>query len=198
LKKTSKNENDEENEKYQNSSEDKLSHRDSLISWIVFLFSVSIVLISLVSVVFPALISSSSSTIQDLQEIGVDLFEVEPFQVGIWGWSLLVVNFLVFIGLFLYFKNKLPENFKRLVDFVFTFEISKKISAIVIILLFSIYVGFSFEELTIEEEWEDYPGVKKRLERWSPEQVTSSFEPHIKYFMLWSSMILFGNYSVIP
>ena len=199
MKKTSKNKDNEENEKYQNSSEDKLSQRrDILISWIVFLFSVSIVLISLVSVVFPALISSSSSTIQDLQEIGVDLFEVEPFQVGIWGWSLLVVNFLVFIGLFLYFKNKLPENFKRLINFIFTFEISKKISAIVIILLFSIYVGFSFEELTIEEEWEDYPGVKKRLEMWSPEQVTSSFEPHIRYFMLWSSMILFGNYTVIP
>jgi len=120
LKKTSKNKNNEENEKYQNSSKHKLSQRrDILISWIVFLFSVSIVLISLVSVVFPALISSSNSTVQDLKEIGVEIFEVEPFQVGIWAWSLLVVNLIVFIGLFLYFKNKIPENFKRLIDFIF-------------------------------------------------------------------------------
>jgi len=154
--------------------------------------------LSLVSVVFPALIASGNSTIKNLQDIGVVLFEVEPFQAGIWAGPLVVGNILVFIGLALYYKKRLPGNFKKLIDFVFNFEISKKISAIVIIVLLSIYVGFSFEELTTEEEWEDYHGVKQRLERWSPDQITSGFEPHIKYFMHWSSMILFGHYTVVP
>jgi len=188
-----------EDSKNQNFSEDKLGQKTtSWIPWAVFIFTIVIVLLSLVSVVFPALIASGNSTIKNLQDLGVVLFEVEPFQVGIWAVPLVVGNILVFIGLALYFKKKLPDNFKNLIDYVFNFEISKKISAIVIIVLLSIYVGFSFQELTTEEEWEDYAGVKQRLERWSPEQITSGFEPHIKYFMHWSSMILFGHYTVIP
>jgi len=188
-----------EDAKNQNSSEDKLGQKTtSWIPWAVFIFTIVIVLLSLVSVVFPALIASGNSTIKNLQDLGVGLFEVEPFQAGFWAGPLLLGNILVFIGLVLYYKKKLPDNFKNLIDFVFNFEISKKISVIVIIVLLSIYVGFSFQELTTEEEWEDYPGVKQRLERWSPDQITSGFEPHIKYFMHWSSMILFGHYTVIP
>ena len=188
-----------EDAKNQNSSEDKLGQKTtSWIPWAVFIFTIVIVLLSLVSVVFPALIASGNSTIKNLQDLGVGLFEVEPFQAGFWEGPLLLGNILVFIGLVLYYKKKLPENFKNLIDYVFNFEISKKISVIVIIVLLSIYVAYSFQELTTEEEWEDYAGVKQRLERWTPDQVTSGFEPHIKYFMHWSSMILFGHYTVIP
>jgi len=185
--------------KDRNFSEDKLGQKTT--SWIplaVFIFTIVIVLLSLVSVVYPALIASGNSTIKNLQDLGVVLFEVDPFQAGIWAGPLVVGNILVFVGLILYYKKKLPRNFKKLIDFVFNFEISKKISAIVIIVLLSIYVGFSFQELTTEEDWEDYVGVKQRLDRWSPDQITSGFEPHIKYFMHWSSMILFGHYTVIP
>jgi len=199
LSKTSKNEKNEKNEKTPNYFKNKLTQRGTVwISWTIFIFTISTVLISLVSVVFPALIASRNSTIKNLQDIGVVLFEIDPFQVGIGAGTLIVVNILVFIGLALYFKKRLPKNFKKLIDFIFNFEISKKISAIVIIIFLSIYVVFSFEELTTEEEWEDYAGVKQRLERWSPDQVTSGFEPHVKYFMHWSSMILFGHYTVIP
>jgi len=198
LSKTSKKEN-KEDAKNQNFSEDKLGQKTtSWVSWAVFIFTIVIVLLSLVSVVFPALIASGNSTIKNLQDIGVVLFEVEPFQAGIWAGPLVVGNILVFIGLVLYYKKRLPGNFKKMVDYVFNFEISKKITTIVIIVLLSIYVGFSFEELTTEEEWEDYHGVKQRLESWSPDQITSGFEPHIKYFMHWSSMILFGHYTVVP
>jgi len=168
------------------------------IPWPVFLFSISVVLLTLVSVVFPALIASSDSTIEELKSIGVELFEVEPFQVGVWAAPLIIVNIFVFISLFLYFKKNLPESFRKLVDFIFRFEISKKVAFVVIVVILASYVGFSWQELTIQEEWEDYAGVKQRLDRWTPEQITSSFEPHVKYFLHWASMVLFGNYSVIP
>jgi len=168
------------------------------IPWPVFLFSISVVLLTLVSVVFPALIASSDSTIKELKSIGVELFEVEPFQMGVWAAPLIIVNIFVFISLILYFKKNLPESFRKLVDFIFVFEISKKVAFVVIVVILAIYVGFSWEELTIQEEWEDYAGVKQRLDRWSPEQITSGFEPHVKYFLHWASMILFGNYSVVP
>ena len=199
MTKTSKNDQNEDPWKNQNSPESKSAQIRSIwVSWSVFLFTISIVLITLVSVVFPALISLNNSTIQDLKDLGVVLFEVDPFEVGVWAFPLLVVNFLVFISLILYFKKKLPQPLTKLIDFVFSFEISKKIVIIIIFVLLSIYVGFSFEELTTVEEWEDFAGVKQRLERWSPEQVTSGFEPHAKYFLHWASMNLFGHYTVIP
>jgi len=198
LVKSSKKEKNEDAEN-QNSSEDKLGQKTTnLVSWAVFIFTIVIVLLSLVSVVFPALIASGNSTIKNLQDLGVVLFEVESFQTGIWAGPLVVGNIFVFVCLVLYYKKKLPGNFKSLIDYVFNFEISKKISVIVIIVLLSIYVGFSIQELTTEEEWEDYAGVKLRIEKWSPDQITSGFEPHIRYFMLWSSKILFDQYTVIP
>jgi len=198
LSKTSKNEKNENSENNQNLAKNKLSQRSIWISRIAFLFSISIVLLILVSVVFPALIASNNSTIQNLKDIGVDLFEVDPFQVGVLAVPLLVVNFFVFMGLLLYYKKKLPESFKKLIEFIFNFEISKKITIIAISIILVIYVGFSASELATEEEWEDYAGVKQRLDSWSPEQISSSFEPHVKYFLHWISMQLFGYSTVIP
>jgi len=104
----------------------------------------------------------------------------------------------VFTIAILFFKKKLPSFIASSIEFIFSFEVSKKVAFIVIVILLTIYVGFSVGELTTVEEWEDYAGVKNRLDNWSPDQIGSSFEPHVKYFLHWSSMILFGHYTVIP
>jgi len=177
---------------------EKNSKQYNFVNIAVFLFSLSIVLFSLISVVFPALIASSNSVISELEDLGIVFFEVDIYEQGIWAIPLFVINFVVFGLTFLYFKKKLPKSFIRSIDFVFNFEISKRVAFIVIVILLSIYVIASAPELTKEEQWEDYPGVKKRVENWSPDQVSSNFEPHITYFFIWTSMILFGNLTVIP
>jgi len=172
--------------------------KKSLISWAVFLFVISIVIVSLISVVFPALIASNNSTVKALEEFGVVLLEVDAYQTGIWAGSLLATNFIVFVIAVLYFKKRLPESIAKAINFVFSFEVSKKVAFIALAALLVIYVGASAGELAVEEEWEDYVGVKKRVDNWSPEQVATQFEPHVRYFLLWSSFLLFGNYAVIP
>jgi len=176
----------------------KLNQKSFIVSWCVFLFTLSIVLVSLISVVFPALIVSNNSTITQLEELGITTAEVNPFVTGVWSGWLFAINGIVFVIAILYFKKKLPESVKRLIDFIFRFEVSKKIALITIVILLSIYVVFSASELGTVEEWEDYPGVKQRVESWSPDQIVTRFETHAKYFLLWSSFILFGNYTVIP
>jgi len=190
---------DSPNFRKQKSSGNKIiGKKNDFVSWIVFLFCISIVFITLISVVFPALIASQNSAITELEELGVVTFEVDSFTTGIWTASLFVANFVIFVLAILYFKNKLPRFMKSSIDFVFSFEVSNKVAFVTILVFLSIYVGFSVEELTLEEDWEDYPGVKERLENWSPEQITSGFEPHVRYFLLWSSFTLFGYYTVIP
>jgi len=168
------------------------------VSWVVFLFTLSIVLISLTSVVFPALIASNNSLLQQLRGFGLIIDEADPFETGIWTGPLFVVNIVVFGIAFLYFKKKLPSQIKRPIEFIFNFEVSKKVAFITIVTLLAIYVIASAGELAIEEEWEDYAGVKQRLESWSIDQVTQRFETHLRYFFLWSSFQLFGAYTITP
>jgi len=178
----------------ENSSE---KSKTNLVEWTIFLF-ISVLLISLISVVFPALIASSNSTFAELRELGIVPATIDPFERGVWVGPLISSNVAIFGLAILYYKKKLPDSIKKAIDFVFSFEISKRVAIITIFVLLAIYVGFSVGELTIEEHWEDYPGVKERVENWSPEQVFNSFEVHVRFFLIWSSMNLFGYFTVIP
>jgi hypothetical protein len=97
----------------------------------------------------------------------------------------------------LHFKNKLPNFLSRLFTKIFSFEISKKIAFIVMTVLLIIYISTSSTELSSQEIYADYEGVKNRLETWPPDQ-SVSFEPHVRYFFLKASIVLFGNDRVIP
>jgi len=170
----------------------------NFVSLAVFLFTLIVVLISLTSVVFPALIASNNSILQQLYDLELFIDEADPFETGIWTGPLIVTNFVVFGIAFLYFKKKLPSSITRLFEFIFNFEVSKRVALITIVILLAIYVAASAPELTEVEEWEDYPGVKNRVDIWSIDQVTKTFETHLRYFFLWSSLNLFGLYTVIP
>ncbi len=162
----------------------------SSISWIVFFFTGTIVLISLVSVIFPALIVRTMSSILESQ--------VEPFELGVWATPLIVAN-LIILGIGLgYSKKKLPNQISNSIKFIFDFEVSKRIAIIVMIVFLGIYITSSAQELASEEIWGDYAEVKNRVDNWSIEQVGGEFEPHFRYFLLSSSLAIFDNIRIIP
>jgi len=165
---------------------------------LVFLFSLAIVLISLISVIFPAFIASSNSNISELRQLGIVTVDVDPFITGVWAASLFVANITILVIGILYFKKKLPSLIKTSIEYVFSYEVSKKVAFIFVLILLVFFIVMNAAELTEIEEWEDYPGVIKRVENWSPEQIISGFEPHFRHFMLWSSMKIFGYFTVIP
>ena len=164
------------------------------ISWIIFLFSIIIVLISFVSVVFPALILVSNTVI--IPEI--ESITPNPYEFGIWSTGLIISNVIIFGLTFLYLTNRLPITISNALKRLFAFEISKKIAIISITILLIIYITASVSELSTEENFEDYKNVKNRVEGWSIDQAFGSFEPHVRYFLISTSMILFGNFKIIP
>jgi len=172
--------------------------RPSPVSWIVFFFTISIVIISLIPVVFPSLIVAGFTQVNDLERFDISGKQIEPYESGPLAGALFVTSGIVFGLAILHFKNKLPQSISKGFQFIFDFEVSKKVAIISIIVILAIYVAASANELSEEEQWEDYIGVKQRLETWSPDQITRSFEPHVNYFLISSSMVLFGNYAVIP
>ena len=144
---------------------------NQIIPWIVFLFSISIVLISFTSVIFPALILVSDT----VKIPGIDPVTPEPYETGVWAGGVIITSVIIFSLAFLYFKNKLPEFLSSLFTKLFTFEISKKVAFITLSVLLIIYISLSSAELSSQENFEDYAGVKNRLDSWSPDQIMNSF-----------------------
>jgi len=172
--------------------------RPNTVSWIVFFFTMSMVILSLIPVVFPSLIVSGFTQVNELEQLGISGKQIELYEAGPLAGALFVTSGIVFFLTILHFKNKLPQLLSKAFRFVFDFEVSRKIATITIIVFLSIYVSISASELTEEEPWEDFINVKERLETWSLDQITETFEIHVNYFLINSSMVLFGNYAVIP
>ena len=84
------------------------------VSLIVFLATISIVLLSLTSVVFPALILRTFGGFDD--NVGID-----PFEPGSLVYPFLITNFIIFGLMLLHYKKKLPTIITKSIKFIFNF-----------------------------------------------------------------------------
>ena len=171
--------------------------RHGIVSLVVFLFAISMVLISTTSLIFPALIVDSSSDIK-LAELGIRGVPVNTFELGPAAYPIFLANGIVFVLAFLHFKNKLGY-LSKLFRFVFEYEVSKKVAIITLVVILAVYVAANAQELAEEEKWADYAETKARAGAWpGRDQTTPLLEPHMNYFFIKSSVFLFGSYAVIP
>ena len=204
-------------------SEKKLEENSNIakrgkLSWIVFLFTLFVVLISLVSFVFPALLISEMGSGNTIEETGVKgTYKINPYELGHWAVPLFVVNIIVFTMFVLYRWNKLPDSIKHGLKSLFSFEISKKTAVVIILIIMTGYIAFSSMELTEDEIWPDWDQVEVRLQGdkavpcdiivsnpnctgwpYTNPTVSSGFEPHVRYFLLKLSVTLFDNFKIFP
>jgi len=139
--------------KLEENSNSNIAKRGKL-SWIVFLFTLFVVLISLVSFVFPALLISEMGSGNTIEETGVKgTYKINPYELGHWAVPLFVVNIIVFTMFVLYRWNKLPDSIKHGLKSLFSFEISKKTAVVIILIIMTGYIAFSSMELTEDEIW---------------------------------------------
>jgi hypothetical protein len=172
----------------------------------VLVFSILISTISLVSVVFPALISETVS-ISELEKLGVPQHEEELFQTGPLTGLLILVNGVIFGMYFL--KNKFPQKISTPFKKVATFQVSKKVTIITIMVILSIYTIAIIPEFEKNEVFDDYITMEERLrlsilvDRFTIEDVInenpnySIVEPHVKYTLLIISEKVFGDFRVV-
>ena len=171
-----------------------------MLSYGVFAFSISIVLLCCVSVIFPALISSTNS---EFSEFPFYTPQVDPFEIGALAIPFLILNgILLLIGIVYYKKN---YSLNRL----FNFDVSKKITTITIIIILSAYIITTVPEFEIKEELSDFLKIDERLEesringKFTIENAIngnpnySAIEPHVKYSLLIISEKVFGDYRVV-
>jgi len=136
--------------------------------------------------------------LSELQDLGIPLLPVDSLFVGTLAYPLIATNVIVFGLTTLYFRKRLPIFLTNSINFIFNFEVSKKIAFLTILAILTIYVVTSAGELTVEEDWQDFSALKEKVDEWSPDKVLLQFEPHVRYFLISSSFNLFGYYTIIP
>ena len=162
----------------------------SIISLVAFAFSITIVFISIIPIVFPALLVSSASSLDEIS--------INPWEMGGLAMPLIVINVLFLLFGIAYFKNKLPTWVKKLVQNLLNFDISKKTALIVLGVILLIYTAASAVELSQDETFADFINVEKAAENFGVDYVSEKIINLVKFFLLSSSIALFDNIRVIP
>lgn len=170
--------------------------KGSFLYHIVFSITLAVVIMNLVSVVYPALIVRLVST----EESPVNPFEIGALALPIIGMNVLVLG----IGL-LYFFNYLPDTIQKFFRFIHNFEVSRKVASIAFVSLLAIFIGISVGKLGVNEikETLDFFVVSQALKDWPwhpPSDFGTAiyFQRHVTMFLLTSSLYLFHNVKIIP
>src|SRR3990172_2379283 len=98
--------------------------KTSKASYIVFLCTLVIISINLLSLFFPVLLISVTMGSES---------QTNPFEVGAWTVPVLIVNLLILGFGLLYYKKRLPNKVENSFKFILNFEVSRKVAIIVII-----------------------------------------------------------------
>ena len=166
------------------------------ITYAVFLFSIGIIGISVISVIFPALIISQT------YEFPLDL---NPFEISPWALPILSTAISLFVFGFLHYKKKLPSSLSNGINFILNFEISRKISIILGLSILVIYIGFSIPELFIDEaeQWPDFLVLEEALNIWPSTDHLSVYVKeqntrYVRMILLDFSQEFFQNIKLLP
>ena len=166
------------------------------ITYAVFLFSIGIIGISVISVIFPALIISQT------YEFSLDL---NPFETSPWALPIISTTISLLIFGFLHYKKKLPFSLSNGINFILNFEISRKISIILGLSILVIYIGFSIPELFIDEseQWPDFLVLEEALNIWPSTDHLSVYVKeqntrYVRMILLDFSQEFFQNIKLLP
>ena len=169
----------------------------NVLSYLVFLSTISIVIISLFAIIFPGFFISIYFPYN---------VEIVPFEPSIWLIPVSSFSFVFLVLGFVYYKRKLPVQVYKCIQFILNFEISKRITVILGIIIFVFYIGFSVNELSINEDGQfpdDYDILTTALQIWPSTEsddiyVQEQNSRYVRMLLLVSSIEIFQNIKILP
>ena len=158
---------------------------------VIFVICLGIVILSIISVIFPALLASML--------IG-SISEINPFELGIWAIPIILINIFLFFFGFFYYKKKLPNTIQNLFKFILEFEVSKKNTVIIFTIILAIHIGFSINDFyTDEAEFTpDFIAVKELVDEYIKDNRIIPENWQLHWYLVYISQIIFQNYKIIP
>ena len=165
-----------------------------VLSYVVFGITLTVVVTNLISLFFPALLYSTIAEIET---------EIDPFELGAWTVPFLVVNFFLLGFGILYYKNKIPNIIKKLVNSILNFEISRRASITIIIILLIGYISYAAQDLRIYEatQWEDFQRIERIIKDYPTGEIKgvgNLATYHVTNSLLKISEVVFQNIKAIP
>ena len=168
----------------------------NVLSYLVFLSTISIVIISLFAIIFPGFFISIYFPYN---------VEIVPFEPSIWLIPVSSFSFVFLVLGFMYYKRKLPVQVYKCIQFILNFEISKRVTVILGIIIFVFYIGFSVNELSIneEEQFPDYGILKTALQIWPSTEsddiyVQEQNSRYVRMVLLETSLEILQNIKILP
>ena len=169
----------------------------NVLSYLVFLSTISIVIISLFAIIFPGFFISIYFPYN---------VEIDPFEPSIWLIPVSSFSFVFLVLGFVYYKRKLPVQVYKCIQFILNFEISKRITVILGIIIFVFYIGFSVNELSINEDGQfpdDYDILITALQIWPSTEsddiyVQEQNSRYVRMVLLGTSLEIFQNIKILP
>ena len=163
----------------------------------VFLSTITIVIISLFAIIFPGFFISIYFPYN---------VEIVPFEPSIWLIPVSSFSFVFLVLGFVYYKRKLPVQVYKCIQFILNFEISKRITVILGIIIFVFYIGFSVNELSINEDGQfpdDYDILMTALQIWPSTEsddiyVQEQNSRYVRMVLLGTSLEIFQNIKILP
>ena len=166
------------------------------VSYVVFFCTLVVVLLTLISLIFPALFSSY---------FGMFSENLDPFESNNQSIFLIASNVVIFGFGIAYYKKKIPLVLYDVFEKIRTFEIPKRVALISLIIILVVYVGLSTPELFIDEstQWRDYGVLEEGLEIWPFGQsddvvIQEQNDRYVRMFLLDVSLDAFQNIKLLP
>ena len=166
------------------------------ISNVIGIATIFFISIGIVSIIFPSLFSSVFGKFSE---------NLIPYEIGILGIPVILSNLILLSFGILYYKNKFSSKISRSIDRIRIFEIPKKPTLIILLIIFSVYIGFSSPELSLNEaeEWGDYKILKSALEIWPYGEseniyVEEQNDRYVRMLLLDASQKIFQNIKILP
>ena len=163
----------------------------------IFIATIIVIFLIYIPIVFPALFSSLVGSYSDTIN--------NPFEFGHQAFILIISNVIILGFGFLYYKQKLPIQLQNIIERVRSFEISKKTTIIVFIIIMGIYIGLSAPELFLDEalQWDDYIVLETALELWPDGESDNPYiqeqnDRYVRMFLLDTSLNTFQNIKFLP
>ena len=163
----------------------------------IFIATIIIILLLYTPIVFPALFSSIVGSYSDTIN--------NPFEFG-HQTSILIISNIIILGFgFAYYKKKLPNQLQDIIERIRSFEISKKNTLVIFIIIMGIYIGFSSPELFLNEKLQidDYIILEEALELWPDGESDNPYiqeqnDRYVRMFLLDASLDIFQNIKFLP
>ena len=169
----------------------------SIVSYVVFFPALAVVTLTLISLIFPALFSSY---------FGMFGENLNPFESNNHSIFLIVSNVVIFSFGIAYYKKKIPSSLSDVIEKIRTFEISKKVTLISLVVILVVYIGLTLPEIFLDEskQWDDYDAILlPALEIWPSGESTYDIireqnDRYVRMFLLDVSLDIFQNIKLLP